>query len=79
MGAWGCATGRLSEYDHPPEGNWLTLSPRTFVWVAGCVAAGRAEASALVATSAEVRGAPPLTPHPPAGRLGGSGRLPFLV
>lgn len=51
-GRGGGAAGRVSEYDHPPEGNWLTLSPHTFVWVA----AGLAEASALIATSAE---APP--------------------
>lgn len=29
----GCAVGRLSKYDHPPEGIWLTFSlPQTLVW-----------------------------------------------
>lgn len=43
MGAWGCAAGPLSKYDHRPEGNWLTLAPHPFVWVAGCASEGLAE------------------------------------
>lgn len=37
----GCAVGRPSKYDHPPEGIWLTFSlPQTLVW--DCVASQQA-------------------------------------